>query len=109
MRIFRLVCAIVFLTTLLPVGYLLSGSYFDQRAISKASEFCSLVAVDESLEALKTVAIQEGVVLEEWNPRPGGQERYIVSFPGFFANSVHCEISVVNKRVQARFVEEHFW
>ena len=112
MKIFRLICVILFLATLLPVGYLLSGPYLDKRALSNASEFCSAIPVGESIDALIALGEREGIVLEQWSSQHDGQEgsiRYIAIFSGFLANAMHCEILVVNKRVQVRFVAEHFW
>jgi hypothetical protein len=94
---------------LLPIGYILGGSYVDRRALRQANEFCSLVSEGETITDLRVKAEKNFVSLEEWPPRPGGEERFIVRFPGFLANAVHCEISVAEKRVQARFVEKEFW
>lgn len=94
---------------LLIVGYLLSGPYLDRRAIRQANEFCSLVSEGEAIQSLIAKAEKNTVSLEEWPPRPGGEQRFIVRFPGFLASVVHCEISVVHKKVQARFVEKELW
>jgi len=94
---------------LLPVGYLLSGPYLDRKAVREANEFCSLVSVGDTFSALSEKAEKNHVMLEGWPPRPGGEERYIVRFSGFLANAVHCEISVKQKQVHAKFVEEEFW
>jgi hypothetical protein len=94
---------------LLVIGHLLSGPYLDRRAIRQANEFCSLVSEGEPIQSLSAKAERNSVSLEEWPPRPGGEQRFIARFPGFLANAAHCEISVVHKKVQARFVEKAFW
>lgn len=94
---------------LLAVGYFLSGPYLDRRAIRQANEFCSLVSEGETIQSLRAKAEKNTVSLEEWPPRPGGEQRLIVRFPGFLANAAHCEISVVHTKVQARFVEKELW
>lgn len=94
---------------LLPLGYLLSGPYLDRRAIRKANEFCSLIVVGETFGALSARAEAHSVHLEQWPPRPGGEERYIARFSGFLANAVQCEISIARKQVTAKFVEMEFW
>jgi hypothetical protein len=108
-RIFKLVGGIAFLAVVLPIAYLFSGPYLDKRAVAKASEFCSSIAVGESLEALTEKASRAGVLLEPWPPRSGGEERYTAWFSGFLANAAYCDISVAKKRVDARFVELEFW
>lgn len=93
----------------LPIGYVLSGPYLDRRAIRQANEFCSLVSVGETVGSLKSKSEKVSVSLEEWPPRPGGEERFMVRFSGFLANAVYCEISVSQKKVEAKFVEKEFW
>ena len=95
--------------TLLALAYLFSGPYLDRRAIRQANEFCSQVVVGETIHALRAKAEKNSVALEEWPPRPGGEQRFIVRFSGFLANAAHCEIPVSQKTVQARFVEKELW
>ena len=94
---------------LVPVGYTLAGPYLDRRATRQANEFCALVSEGESISTLKGQAEKNSVSLEEWPPRFGGEYRFIARFPGFLANAVHCEISVEQKKVRAKFVEKEFW
>ena len=108
-KLLKCILIAILILVLLPVGYLFSGPYLDRRAIREANEFCSLVSVGETFSALSAKAEKNSVSLEKWPPRPGGEERYVVWFPGFLANAVHCEISVVQKQVQAKFVEDEFW
>lgn len=108
-KLLKRMLMVVLMLALLPVGYFLSGPYLDRRAIRKANEVCSLVSVGEAFSTLSAKAEANAVQLEQWPPRPGGEERYIARFSGFLANAVHCEISVARKQVQAKFVEEEFW
>ena len=93
----------------LPIGYLLSGPYFDRRAKHQANKFCMQISIGETFNSLSAKAEKNGVLLEKWLPRPGGEERFMVRFPGFLANAVYFQITTVQKKVQARFVEEEFW
>lgn len=100
---------VVTILAILSVGYIFFGQYLDRRATRQANEFCSLVSEGEPIISLRAKAKKNSVPLEEWPPRPGGEERFIVRFPGFLANAVHCEISIAQKQVKAKFVEEEFW
>lgn len=94
---------------LVPVGYVFSGPYLNSRAIRQANEFCSLISVGETISSLQAEAERSSVLLEEWPSRPGGEVRFMVRFSGFLANAAYCEISVAQKIVKAKFVEEEFW
>jgi hypothetical protein len=104
----RILAAILALA-LMPAGFLLSGQFLDRRALHEATGFCSLVSVGESFSAVTAKAKKSAASLEEWPPRVGGEERYVVRFSGFLANASYCEISVAQKEVQAKFVESAFW
>jgi hypothetical protein len=108
-KLLKRILIAVLILALLPVGYLLTGPYLDRRAVREANEFCSSVLEGDTFSALNAKAEKSAVALEKWPPRSGGEERYIARFPGFLANAVHCEISIGQKRVQAKFVEKEFW
>ena len=109
LKLLKRILVAVLILALLPVGYILAGSYLDRRAVREAHAFCSSVSVGDMLSVLNAKAEKNAVALEIWPPRSGGEERYVARFSGFLANSVHCEISVDQKRVQAKFVEKEFW
>lgn len=109
LKALQLILLTVLVFALLLIGYLRTGPYLDRRAISKATEFCSLISVGENFNSLASKAEKNGISLEKRPARPGGRERYIANFSGFFANSVHCEVSVIKEHVYAKFVEEEFW
>lgn len=99
----------VLILVFLPTAYLFSGPYLDRRAVRKANEFCAVVAVGDAMSDLVAKAEASNVALENWGPSPNGQLRFMATFPGFLMNVVHCEISVEEGRVRAKFVETWFW
>lgn len=104
----RFLIAIIILA-LVAVGYVFSGPYLNHRAVRQANEFCSQISLGETVSSLQAKAERSSVLLEEWPPRPGGEVRFMVRFSGFLANAAYCEISVANKTVKAKFIEEQFW